>query len=763
MAIFKGGKGRDDTFTGTGTPDRFEFDVLDLTAGDRIIGGDGKAIDVLRFTTPGAISISALANVSGIERIELSDGPNSIVLTDALVSTARDARMQVVGGTGDDFVYAVEMWDGRAIDFVSNGGVDYVFAGEGDDTFTFAVGSLDGSDVVDGGKGRDTLILSGSGKVDRETIAGFRNLEAVRLGDGGVDFSLSDALMSATDPRTFEVTGGSGADRIDASLATYSIGSLSLSGGAGDDVIVGGRANAHLIDGGAGSDSISAVGASVFYDRVDRTVASVDGTLVIRGAAKIDLTNVADQSGKDRAVVTGFIHATAADSIEAVTLVGGAASVLVGGRGNDVISGGFIIEGGRGADTLIGSDDRPTIFILREGDFAAGETIRAHGWSEDRLEITGSADLRTGTVSGISQMLINSGSKARTLIHLSGEQFSGLSYILGDAELPGQSVIVEARLGRNDTIRSGLTAHGATVHVIGSDRSETFGSVTGSVVIDGAGGDDTVTADVSGSMGHSGGAGTDTLLLSGSTFAPVTIDLSRRDQSVTGTGDMTGFEKVDASKAVIYGVLSITGSASANTIIGHYAYEGDILSGGAGDDVLNGFGGFDQTDVLDGGAGDDLLHGSHDFESVRMIGGAGADTFRWAARGNDFDVDPMDRVTDFRPGQDTLQFDRDVFGIAGNAFDSRVVASGTKTDITGADLVIHQEVVDGIYGVIAFIEAAKGGSAAGLFVAARNSAGDTLLYHSVSGQYADEWSVSAVAILDGVKPTQLTLSDFAFI
>ena len=118
----------------------------------------------------------------------------------------------------------------------------------------------------------------------------------------------------------------------------------------------------------------------------------------------------------------------------------------------------------------------------------------------------------------------------------------------------------------------------------------------------------------------------------------------------------------------------------------------DVLLGGAGDDVLLGGAG---DDVLVGGAGDDLL-----------TGGAGADTFVWRAGESG-----TDRITDFTPGEDSLDLSDLLVGaegldaaqssseLAGSLTGYLNVAFGASTTITvdgdmGASQTIVLEGVD---------------------------------------------------------------------
>ncbi|MEI6640765.1 MAG: calcium-binding protein [Novosphingobium sp.] len=124
-------------------------------------------------------------------------------------------------------------------------------------------------------------------------------------------------------------------------------GNDSLFGGAGDDILDGGT-GANLLNGGTGSDTVSYVSAS--------------------GAQTIDLRQTTAQTNGDRLV--GIENLTGSDFDDVFT-AGRAASILLGGGGDDTLVGGArgdVLAGGTGNDLLTGGagndiflfDARPT-------------------------------------------------------------------------------------------------------------------------------------------------------------------------------------------------------------------------------------------------------------------------------------------------------------------------------------------------------------------------------------------------------------------
>ena len=147
---------------------------------------------------------------------------------------------------------------------------------------------------------------------------------------------------------------------------------------------------------------------------------------------------------------------------------------------------------------------------------------------------------------------------------------------------------------------------------------------TGGVNAEGGDGDDNLDGSA-GSDTLDGGAGDD--LLRGGRGAD-TLDGGAGDDALKGgMGD-----------DVVYG-------GEGNDVLSG-DQQNDFLDGGAGDDVLRGGAG---SDTLYGGEGDDVLDGGA--KSDVLTGGGGKDTFV-----QDFSKPGSDTITDFNPGQDTINF-----------------------------------------------------------------------------------------------------------
>jgi Ca2+-binding RTX toxin-like protein len=99
----------------------------------------------------------------------------------------------------------------------------------------------------------------------------------------------------------------------------------------------------------------------------------------------------------------------------------------------------------------------------------------------------------------------------------------------------------------------------------------------------------------------------------------------------------------------------LIGNTLGNVLTGNGG--ANVLEGGAGNDTLLGMAGLD---ILLGGDGNDLLAGGTGIDVLH--GGAGADRFRLDAAPSGTNVD---RVMDFAPGTDDLEFSAAVYGALG--------------------------------------------------------------------------------------------------
>jgi hypothetical protein len=239
---------------------------------------------------------------TGKVRIDSGDGNDfvdvSLLSSDGelLVGRGNDT---VIAGVGDDMINGGMGFDsvfaGGGDDIVmGGGGRDTLKGGDGNDLLNAQGGS---GDIITGGQGDDTL-KGGGGTGDRV------------IEQGNVDFTLTNNSLTGLGSDVLagidlaQLTGGSGANRLDASGFS---GSVTLDGNTGSDTLIGGSNSDRLV-GGSGNDNLDGGG---------------DNDWILGG------------SGND------FLFGNEGED----TLLGeGGNDTLQGGRGIDTVDGGCAID-----------------------------------------------------------------------------------------------------------------------------------------------------------------------------------------------------------------------------------------------------------------------------------------------------------------------------------------------------------------------------------------------------------------------------------
>ena len=476
----------------------------------------------------------------------------------------------------------------------------------------------------------DLTILQGSGDYANDTIVKYgTEFLFVIQNIAASNMTYLDMTSTSTDPLTLSggasddvLLGGSGNDTI-----TSGAGSDVLLGYAGDDAITVNGLGNKTIDGGPGTDSLtisygSIAGISDFTIDVSNGYTSLTDsssntilyknieTLVIGSASYVGVYDGVATSGSTTLNTSGN-YTDPQDN----WVPGGTLSQL--NFGNNVISSAYYDEGNK------------TVYMYPYGNSQGSHlSVRA-------LNQVGYDDSSALTIYGTAYNDL-----------IAGNEFSNsaaLTIYSGD----GLDVIDISDHTSADTVNAG--AGDDIVHV-GSD----FASETS----------------------LDGGPGTDWLIiLAGSSNITYTLN----------SGITQNFENVRTA----FGADSITGDNSANILEGWggadtltggsgndelYGYvkqnpqgvtDGiDKLYGGAGDDILKG--GADD-DLLDGGAGRDILSGEggdNGFEGASYSNGGinGSDTFVTRAGDGGSSEATADVITDFEDGTDLIGLDGLTFG-----------------------------------------------------------------------------------------------------
>lgn len=279
----------------------------------------------------------------------MDGGAGDDLITNGGTSPLKTGNDHVRGGIGNDALYFLNSLDGVALfgddgnDVITGGLAADIIYGDGEKT-----GAGDGNDTIRGGGGAD--IIDGGGGND--VIRGSYN-DGADLVHGGTG---DDLIAYNNDLTVVRLYGDEGKDNITGGFAGDS-----LFGGADNDVIAGGFGNDSL-DGGTGADTLrGGYGDDTF--QVDDA-----GDLVLEGAGE----------GNDTIVTSVSYKLQAGQEIETVRITGSGQSIegnefantLIGGLGNDVLT------GGNGTDTFVFATAFGPNNVDRITDFTAGDKIK---------------------------------------------------------------------------------------------------------------------------------------------------------------------------------------------------------------------------------------------------------------------------------------------------------------------------------------------------------------------------------------------------
>ncbi|KAB0264848.1 calcium-binding protein [Microvirga brassicacearum] len=265
-----------------------------------------------------------------------------------------------------------------------------------------------------------------------------------------------------------------------------------------------------------------------------------------------------------------------------------------------------VLRGGNGKDWLNGADGND---VLEGG---AGADTLYGGTGDDTLDGGDGLDELTGGAGDDTYILRNLSDVAFEEV---GEGF--------DTAVVFEDVFLEAV----STIEALTAASGARVAFLtgNADNNRLTGN-EGANTIDGRSGDDTLI----------GGGGDDVFIIDSQ--GDRVSDASGYDKVVASASfalqEGSGIELLEADASSFWDTLSLTGDSAAN-----------IIRGNSGWSSLRGMG------------GDDVLYGKNGKDA--LSGGTGRDTFVFDTKPNK--IFNRDKITDFKPVDDTIYLDNSVF------------------------------------------------------------------------------------------------------
>lgn len=434
-------------------------DTLTLTAVDSLFAA---AVSVVGDNGNDLLDASALTFNVSLQGNVGADTLKGGIGNDDLNGNSEDDSID--GGAGDD---SIQGGAGNDV-LIGADGNDTVLGQGGNDSIT---GGL-GNDLLDGGTSTgDVLVESADANltltntqltgIGTDTLAGF---ESASLTGGNGDNTLTATAFTGTG--AIALSGGGGNDTLLGAASRVNV----LSGGDGDDSLKGGSLK-DTLSGGAGNDSLLGMGDSdkLFGDDGDDTLLGGTGNDTLDGGAGtgdliVDAGNVHFTLKNNQLTGNGT---DAVANIESVQLTGGTSNNKLDAS---AFSGNVTLIGGSGNDTLIGGSGNDSL----QGDVGSDQLKGRDG---DDLLKGGNDTLASGT----DNDTLNGGNGNDTL--LGGIGNDALSGYTGDDTLNGGA--------GNDTIYGG----DGNDNLMGGAGNDTCLGGNGDDTLNGQGGKDKLSGD----------------------------------------------------------------------------------------------------------------------------------------------------------------------------------------------------------------------------------------------------------------------------
>jgi len=611
---------------GTSNATTFTLDSTDVSrlSGGSITGG-ASATDQLRVTS-NDINLGNVA-VSGVE-VLLAGSTSATTFRVNQADLASNGSVVGVNAQVDTLSALGTLLDLRSTTLSS---IERLTAGSASATsFIVNQADLTGGAAVIGNAGIDSLIAADT-LLDLHNVT-LSSIERIEAGGGlGTTFRVGSSFLQ----RSRDIIGQDGvADTLDVQSSNVDLRFVSLSSVEVIRSSIGSATNFRVdqadlapggtIDGGAGTDTLIANGATL--DLSSTTLTSVEvilantsaNTLTVNQADLLSGGTVDGGAANDTLVIAAAdatldLSSTTLVSIEAIAGNGLANTITV--NQDDLLAGGSV-SGGAGDDTLVLASGE-VVFDLRSTALDSIETIRGNAEANtiigtdgnDRIEGMDGADSLDGglgndiLVAQDTDALIDGGDgedggTADTALFTGGVTAANLF----DADMVNVEVV--GIVGSAATVLD-LSAQSEALTIVGGAGADTITGTAQADSLNGAGGNDTFLAVQSTDI-IDGGQGSDS-----ASFATTvaTADLGDSDLvsveavaiAVTGGGS---FDFSVQSEA-----LAILGNTGADTITGGLG--ADTIDGGAGNDAIVGDTTGAGADTLVGGAGVDYLRGSN--------------------------------------------------------------------------------------------------------------------------------------------------------
>jgi hypothetical protein len=582
----------------TGTEDALTVKLNDRDGGtNNAIDLRASGIETVTFTVSGYLTDDALADhtltVNRLNAKTINVTGSTLDAGNTLSLGTLDTDTTTVDASTYNGLLTATAGTGVGVSISAKGDRVHTLTGStADDTFTLVGTVTDADSTIVGGGGNDTLNLTvGAGAADFDGVTNVDTINMAVLGGSAVTTDAdADVLDGINESTKLVVTGGN-------SLASVTLG------GANDSITGGSKTNV-LDFSGFGGKAVVYYAANGFDDLelgyTQQVIggASLADTIITSYDADTDATVAINTQG-----VEAFQFTLANSDVELVmdmTKVTGMGQINVLDTSNESVEIANLAAGTKvNAET---TDSTNTVVEVKLASTTGAEdalTLGAAAASaNDNLKFV-VADVETVTIASLGKLLSNpEGDSNAVDLDLSEISMTATGATTKVVLTGGVALEIVAT---NEDIAT-IDASARTAGVKQLARS----AETGSTYTGGSGADTFIM--MSGSDVLTGGLGTDTLDVDlGAVLGGISVDLSSETNQVASmdggaiSGTVLGFESVDLSGYTGFGAVvqaiktgstitgtgstdRITGGASADTIV--WTAGNDVVSTGGGNDIL---------------------------------------------------------------------------------------------------------------------------------------------------------------------------------
>lgn len=614
-------------------------DTIDRAGNQDVIWGgletEGDSLLLFDNYTPSLINALQGQNLSDIGLLSSDDDVLQEIEYIALANLSSPIAVDLSSQSEDFLVDIYYLFDGSKVR--GGKGNDSIFGNAGNDIIDGGIGN----DIIDGGIGADTMtggagddfyfVDNANDDVRESTVDGGSGIDTVAA---AIDYTLqTDVENGIAFKSGIALTGNSASNFL--KVHSTVTGAVTLNGGAGDDIIVGGP-DADTLSGGDGDDSFGDANLS-------NPVNGADNDDVIDGDSG---TN---PGTKDRLYLTqsyapsGDAFLSNVELVDIETASGGQTIDL----SNQTEAFTIWLKDANGNTVKSGAGD--DIFI----DVHNNDSIDGGGGTTNKLWLSQSYDPADGNLSNVQQIEIKTASGGATISL--AQQSSTEPFTIKILDSFGDTVIGGTA---DDTIYGGgggdsIVGAGGIDTVYAGDGADTIVDDAGDDVYHGDNGNDTFF-----------GAGDTDIVDGGNDYDTLNLNGSYSPSSDT---NLVGIEKI----VIVQGTA---GSATVN--LGNQSDSFEIVLNNDGDSVTAGGG----NDTITGGGGNDTIAGGVGADD--MTGGGGDDTFVVGNADSGVTTATADIIRDFQTGQDKIKL-----------FFSVVFQDYGYSLTSGDDLTVEQAVV----------------------------------------------------------------------